>query len=183
MSTIECSSIACNFIVSTWSYHSLTLGFHNDGCSRGAESSKWLQNVLLWSEFWHFLSWCKRYFDISVPRFLPAYGSGCFRRHRHSPVVKKCDIKWRLFGSNRILGMKTIPLSWLSVTAELGRDKGGIQIALNLSCRSAAGETRLLNFFWVPADQINEVGGRKVQLGCDPGSHRVVPIFFSSPQF
>lgn len=85
--------------------------------------------------------------------------------------------------SNRILGMKTIPLSWLSVTAELGRDKGGIQIALNLSCRSAAGETRLLNFFWVPADQINEVGGRKVQLGCDPGSHRVVPIFCSSPQF
>ena len=75
----------------------------------------------------------------------------------------------------------TIPLSWLSVTAKLGRDKGGLQIAPNLCCGPAAGETGLLNFIWVPADEGGEGGSWKVQLGCDPWSHWVVPILLSIP--
>ena len=69
------------------------------------------------------------------------------------------------------------------MTAELGWDKGGLTVALDLRSGPAAGETGLLDFLQIPVDQVDERSRSQIQLGGDPWADRVVSILISISLF
>ena len=62
------------------------------------------------------------------------------------------------------------------MAAETRRDEWGVQVGLDLSRGTAAGENGLFNLVGCPADQLGEGGRREVDLWCDSWSHRVISI-------